>query len=90
MREALSETSWPTNLATNHTHVLKLEKNLYGLKDDGLTWFKNLKKGLFQCGFKQSEVDPCLFVKGKLILITYVDDCVTLCPTVRQNRSMTL
>jgi hypothetical protein len=62
-------------------HVLKLEKNLYGLRDGGLTWFNHLKKGLGARGFKQSRVDPCLFVKGELILITYVDDCIALCTT---------
>jgi hypothetical protein len=66
---------------SNQPHVLKLEKNLYGLKDGGLTWFKHLKKGLFKRGFKQTEIEPCLFVKGMLILVTHVDDCVALCPT---------
>ena len=26
-------------------------------------------------------MDPCLFVKGELILVTYIDDCVAMCPT---------
>lgn len=60
---------------------MKLEKNLYSLKDGGLTWCKHLKKGLFKCGFKQIEAEPCLCVKSELILMTYTDDCVALCPT---------
>jgi Reverse transcriptase (RNA-dependent DNA polymerase) len=42
----------------SETHALKLVKNLYGLKDAGLTWHEHIKKGLFELGFKQSEVDP--------------------------------
>jgi hypothetical protein len=61
-------------------HVLKLEKNVYGLKDAGLTWYEHLTKGLKVRGFVQSLVDPCLFYKGNLLLITYVDDCVIICP----------
>ena len=55
---------------------LKLIQNLYGLKDGGATWFAHLNKGLLARGFKQSLVDPCLFFKKDLVLITYVDDCI--------------
>ena len=61
-------------------HLLKLKKNLYGLKDAGLTWHEHIKKGLVDRGFKPSSVDPCLFTKGKVILILYVDDCVLVSP----------
>jgi hypothetical protein len=61
-------------------NVLKLLKNLYGLKDAGLTWFKHLKDGLTARGFKQSLVEPCMFIRGGLILLVYVDDCVAICP----------
>jgi hypothetical protein len=61
-------------------NVLKLLKNLYGLKDAGLTWFEHLKNGLIKPGFKQSLVEPCMFVKGTLILLVYLDDCIALCP----------
>jgi hypothetical protein len=44
-------------------HLLKLRKNLYGLKDAGLTWFEHARDGLLKRGFKQSNVDPCLFTK---------------------------
>jgi hypothetical protein len=66
---------------SNQPHILKLEKNLYGLKDGGLTCFKHLIQGLFKQVFKQSQVEPCLFIKGELILVTYIDNCIALCPT---------
>ena len=53
-------------------YKMKLLQNLYGLKDAGATWFNHLKKGLLDRGFMQSQVDPCLFYKKDLILITYV------------------
>jgi hypothetical protein len=61
-------------------NVLKLLKNLYGLKDAGLTWFEHLKDGLVKRGFRQSLVEPCMFIRGNLILLVYVDDCIAICP----------
>ena len=31
--------------------VIRLEKNIYGLKDSGLAWFEKLKEGLEARGF---------------------------------------
>ena len=61
--------------------LLKLKKNVYGLKDAGRTWHLHLKKGLTSRGFTPSLIDPCVFYKGKLILIVYVDDMICMCPT---------
>ena len=55
-------------------HLLKLQKNLYGLKDGQVTWHEHIKAGLLSRGFRQSKVDPCLFIKGTVILVLYVDD----------------
>jgi len=60
------------------THVLRLKKNLYGLKQAGLNWFNHLKQGLEDRGFQQSEVDPCVFLRKDAILIAYVDDCIIM------------
>jgi len=59
-------------------YVLKLKKNLYGLKQAGLNWFEYLKSGLTERGFKQSKVDPCVFYRNDAILLVYVDDCIIL------------
>ncbi len=59
---------------------MKLTKNIYGLADGSLTWHTRLKKGLMDFRFKQSQVDPCLFFKGVLLFIIYVDDSLVLCP----------
>ena len=61
--------------------LLKLVKNVYGLKDAGRTWANHLKQGLLDRGFIQSNVDPCVFFKSNLILVIYVDDLIPFCPT---------
>ena len=61
-------------------NVYKLLKNLYGLKDAGKTWFDFLKKGLLEQGWKQSEIDLCLFTKDRILLIVYADDAILISP----------
>jgi hypothetical protein len=62
--------------------VCKLIKNLYGLKQAARTWFEYLRDSLTEhedtggFGFKQSLVDPCIFYKDGVTLITWVDDCL--------------
>ncbi len=53
---------------------------MYGLKDAGKTWHEFLKEGLIARGFKQGEVDPCVFYKEDLILMIYVDDVICFSP----------
>ena len=53
-------------------NVYKLLKNLYGLKDDGKTWFDFLKKGLLERGWKLSKINLCLFSKFRILLFVYV------------------
>ncbi len=59
-------------------YVLRLRKNLYGLKQAGLNWFQYIKEGLEERGFTQSQVDPCVFFRHDAIMILYVDDCVVM------------
>ena len=56
--------------------VLQLRKNLYGLKDAGLTWWEMISKGLLDLGFEQTETDQCVFKKENVIILIYVDDCI--------------
>ena len=59
----------------NHSSVLKLKKNLYGLKDAGRTWWQHLSEGLIEMGFTQCQTDQCVFLKDDVIILIYVDDC---------------
>ena len=57
-------------------YILKLNKSLYVLKQASLNWFEKLKQGLIDRGFHPSVIDPCLYFKKGMIIITYVDDCI--------------
>ena len=63
------------------THVIRLLKNLYGLRQAGANWYDTLKTTLLSHGFQQSTVDPCLFLRKDLILVLYVDDCLLFART---------
>ena len=56
------------------THVYKLIKNPYVLKDAGRTWNEFLRKGMLERNWKQSEIDDCLFTKGDILFLLY--DCL--------------
>ena len=52
------------DLGSSHKDViLKVKKNLYGLKDAGLTWWKIISKVLLALGFGQTDTDQCIFKK---------------------------
>jgi hypothetical protein len=66
------------------SHVLKLEKNLYGQKQAGRVWCLHLKKNLEKIGFKGSKYDECLFYYGKTIFIVYTDDTILMGPDQKE------
>ena len=45
-----------------------------------MTWHEHIKAGLLSRGFRQSKVDTCLFIKGTVILVLYVDDAALFSP----------
>ena len=70
-------------------HLLKLQKNLYGLKDSQVTWHEHIKTGFLSRGFQQSKIDPCLFIKGTVLLVLYIDDAALFSPnSVAINREI--
>jgi histone deacetylase 1/2 len=62
-------------------YFLKLKKSLYGFKQASLNWFEKLKQGLTDRGFSPLAIDPCLYLKANMILLTYVDDCIIFSPS---------
>ena len=64
----------------NENHCLKILKNIYGQRQAGRIWSLHLKKGLQECGFRQSAVDECVFYKKQVIFMVYVDDAILLSP----------
>lgn len=54
---------------------LRLKRSLYGISVAPRLWSEHLFAALKAEGFTQSEIDPCLFHKKEMLLISYVDDC---------------
>ena len=52
-----------TEASSKHSFLLKLNNNLYGLKQGSYNWYEKLKKFLVDRGFKPSDIDPCLFAR---------------------------
>jgi hypothetical protein len=65
---------------SRQTHALKLKKNLYGQKQAGRVWNQYLTKGLIERGFTQSKVDECVYYRGSVIFMVYVDDGILCGP----------
>ena len=65
-------------------YALKLKKNLYGQKQAGRVWNKYLVKKLKKIGFKQSEIDECLFYRGKTLYVLYTDDSLLASPDPKE------
>ena len=60
------------------THVCKLKKDMYGLKQAHRAWYGRIYSLLTSLGFTKSKVDPNLYMKVMddelVILLLYVDD----------------
>ena len=70
----------PKGIRSEDTHVLKLTKNIYGQKQAGRVWNKYLDEGLSEIGFKPSKMDPCLYFRGRIALLVYINDCIMFGP----------
>jgi hypothetical protein len=55
-------------------YVLKLLKNIYGQKQAGRVWNSHLTEKLASIGFHPSLIDDCVFYRGDVIFMVYVDD----------------
>ena len=64
------------------THVCKLQKVLYGLKQALRAWFDQFSAFILKYGFFCSLADPSLFIFHSnlrtLILLLYVDDILLI------------
>jgi hypothetical protein len=73
-----------TEADSDKQYILKLCRNLYGLKQGSYNWYKKLKQSLENRGFKPSAIDPCLYLKKGMIVLTYVDDCIIVCESMSE------
>eukprot|EP00804_Cyclotella_cryptica_P006343 CCRYP_010172-RB/>CCRYP_010172-RB protein AED:0.32 eAED:0.32 QI:0/-1/0/1/-1/0/1/0/373 len=65
----------------NKKNVLRQLKSLYGLKQASSNWYACSKQGLEDHGFKESQSDPCVFIRKDMIILVYVDDCILVSPS---------
>jgi hypothetical protein len=64
------------------THCLKLKENLHGSKQAGRVCNQHLVHGLVNTlHFKQSTVDECVFYRGTMVLLVYMDDAILCGPS---------
>jgi hypothetical protein len=61
-------------------YVLQLKKNLYGQKQAGRVWYKYLRAGLEDLGFTPSLIDECVYYRGGMLFLVYVDDGIIAGP----------
>jgi hypothetical protein len=62
------------------THYIQLKKNLYGCEQAARNWFQHLDAGLKANDFRQSSIDPCLYLQKDCIIVVYTDDCLIFAP----------
>ena len=58
----------------NQDTVIKLEKQIYGLRQSGRGWYKLLRGTLIKLGFKPLIVEPCIFIRVDVNLLLHTDD----------------
>lgn len=67
---------------TKPSHVCRLHKAIYGLKQSPRAWFNKLKHFLVTHGFTACKFDTSLFVHSSrgclLYILVYVDDLITI------------
>ena len=64
--------------------VLKLNKNLYGLNKGSFNWYEKLKTSLVNRNFKPSHIEPFLYIGYGTIILTYVDNCIIVGPSMQK------
>ena len=73
-----------TEAESKNCYVLKLIKNLYALKQGSFNWYEKLKASLVDRDFKPSDIDLCFYIRNGMIILTYVDDCIIVGPSMER------
>ena len=60
-------------------YLVKIQKNLYGLKQAGRDWFEKLSSALGNLSINPRKVDPCMFIGDDIIVFVYVNNCLVFC-----------
>ena len=65
--------------------IIKLIKNLCGLREGGCNFYEKLKSELEKRGHIQSAADQCAFYKNVMIVLYYFDDFLLFAQTRESN-----
>ena len=76
------------NGITKKTHALKLLRNIYGQKQAGSVWNKFMDQSMREIGFKPRKFDPCLYYRGSVISLVYIDNCILFGPSNQSNEQV--
>ena len=72
-------TKLPANFVADDSTdgVLLMKGSLYGSAFAAKLFYEKARDGLLRSGlnFKQSDIDPCLFISPTIIIALYIDDC---------------
>ena len=71
-----------TESDSDNQYFLKLNKNIYGIKQVSFNWYKKLKKLIVNREFNLSAIDPYLYTGNGMIVLTYVDHCIIVGPSM--------
>lgn len=78
----------PGLLVPSKNLVCKLNKSIYGIKQDSRQWNKKLTLSLINLDFCQSKVDYSLFTKkynsSFTAILVYVDDLLLTCNNLHE------
>ena len=68
----------PPGMEADKDECLTLKKTICGLVKSAIQFYVKLVESLKSCGFKESQIDPCLWIKntssGIILMAIYVDD----------------
>jgi len=81
--EVYIEQSVDFEVNSRDSHVCRLKKALYDLKQASRAWYARVDAYLLRIGFVKSFVDPNLYIKvmnnEPVIILLYVDDLFITC-----------
>jgi hypothetical protein len=73
-----------TATGNSKDHVLKLLKNIYSQNQAGRVWNSFLVNKLISLGYTSLSIDDCVFLRGDIIFMVYMDDGIFLGNDVAQ------
>ena len=77
----------PPRYSSTGKWVMELVRNLYGVPSAPRRWHLEIHNLFLKHGFMPSAADPCLFIKGDLRVMLFVDDCLSTYPNTKGGKA---